>query len=132
MATIGFTQAYAQSVPLTVLSPDDAQRYRQIFADERGGNFSDAQALVAQLQDRSLVGYAQAEHYLSPQSDKASVTELVDWMNQYNDLAVADRIYALGVKRASVPIKCHHKVVGVRVTATIPTPAPPPRRVGGG
>jgi soluble lytic murein transglycosylase-like protein len=132
MATIGFTQANAQSVPMTVLSPDDAQRYRQIFADERSGNFSDAQALVAQLQDRSLVGYAQAEHYLSPHSDKASVTDLVDWMNQYNDLAVADRIYALGVKRASVPIRRHHKIIGVRVTATIPTPAPPPRRVGGG
>ena len=127
---LGCTSAEAQSI--SVLSPDDAQRYRQIFADEDSGNFSEAQSLVAQLSDKSLVGYAEAEHYLSPHSDRTSLTELVDWMNEYGDLAVADRIYALAVKRASVPIRRHHKIIGVRVTASIPTPASPPRRVGGG
>jgi soluble lytic murein transglycosylase-like protein len=129
---LGCTNALAQSVPVTVLSPDDVQRYRQIFADERSGNFSEAQSLVAQLNDKSLVGYAQAERYLSPRSGRTSISDLVDWMNAYNDLGVADRIYDLGIKRASVPIKRHHRVVGVRLTATIPSPAPPPRKVGGG
>ena len=129
---LGCTNALAQSVPIGVLSPDDVQRYRRIFADERSGNFSEAQSLVAQLNDKSLVGYAQAEHYLSPSSSRTPVSDLVAWMNEYNDLGVADRIYALGIKRASVPIKRHHRVVGMRLTATIPSPAPPPRRVGGG
>jgi len=129
---LGCTTALAQSVPVAVLSPDDVQRYRQIFADERAGRFDDAQSLVAQLNDKSLVGYAQAEHYLSPRSSKTPISDLVAWMNEYNDLGVADRIYAMGVKRASVPIKRHHRIVGMRVTATIPTPAPPARRVGGG
>ncbi|HEY2032511.1 MAG TPA: lytic transglycosylase domain-containing protein [Rhizomicrobium sp.] len=132
MFALGCTNAFAQSVPVAVLSADDVQRYRQIFADERAGRFDDAQSLVAQLNDRSLVGYAQAEHYLSPHSSTTPVSDLVSWMNEYNDLGVADRIYALGVKRASVPIKRHHKIVGMRVTASIPTPAPPARRVGGG
>ncbi|HEY7977502.1 MAG TPA: lytic transglycosylase domain-containing protein [Rhizomicrobium sp.] len=131
-AALATTHAVAQSVPVAVLSPEDVQRYRQIFADERSGNFSEAQSLVAQLNDKSLVGYAQAEHYLSPSSSKTPVSDLIDWMNEYNDLGVADRIYDLGIKRASVPIKRHHRVVGVRLTATIPSPAPPPRRVGGG
>ena len=129
---LGCTNALAQSVPVAVLSPDDVQRYRQIFADERAGRFDDAQSLVAQLSDKSLVGYAQAEHYLSPHSAKTPVSDLVAWMNEYNDLGVASRIYDLGIKRASVPIKRHHRVIGVRLTATIPSPAPPPRSVGGG
>ncbi|MGN6515437.1 MAG: lytic transglycosylase domain-containing protein [Rhizomicrobium sp.] len=129
---LGCTGALAQSAAMRVLSPDDVQRYRQIFADERSGNFSEAQALVSQLSDKSLVGYAQAEHYLSPHSGRAPVSELVDWMQEYNDLGVADRIYDLAIKRASVPIKRHHRIIGVRITASVPTPAPPPRRVGGG
>jgi peptidoglycan lytic transglycosylase len=129
---LGCTGARAQSVPMTVLSPDDVQRYREIFADEREGHFDDAQSLVAQLNDKSLVGYAQAEHYLSPHSSRTPISELVAWMREYNDLAIADRIYALAVKRASVPIRRHHHIIGMRVTASIPTPAPPPRKVGGG
>ena len=129
---LGCTGALAQSLPVAVLSPDDVQRYRQIFADEDSGNFSDAQAQVAQLSDKSLVGYAQAEHFLSPKSGRTSVSEIIDWMNQYNDLGVASDIYNLGIQRASVPIKRHRRVVGVRLTATIPSPAAPPRSVGGG
>jgi peptidoglycan lytic transglycosylase len=115
-----------------VLSSDDAQRYRQIFEDERTGNFAEAQALVAQLNDHSLVGYAQAEHYLSAFSDRATVDELVSWLQQYRDLPIADRIYTLAVKRATKTIKRHHRVVAVEVTATIPTPAASPRLRGGG
>jgi soluble lytic murein transglycosylase-like protein len=129
---LGCTSALAQSVPVAVLSPDDVQRYRQIFADEDSGNFSEAQSLVAQLNDKSLVGYAQAEHYLSPHSERTSVSNIVAWMNEYNDLGVAERVYNLGIKRASVPIKRHHRIIGTRLTATIPSPAAPPRRVGGG
>ena len=118
--------------PVGVLSADDAQRYRQIFDDERTGNFTEAQALVAQLNDRSLVGYAQAEHYLSAFSDRATVDELVSWLQQYRDLPIADRIYTLAVKRATKTIKRHHRVVAVEVTATIPTPAASPHLRGGG
>lgn len=118
--------------PVGVLSSEDVQRYRQIFEDERTGNFTEAEALVAQLGDRSLVGYAQAEHYLSAYSDRASVDELVSWLQQYRDLPIADRIYTLAVKRATKTIKRHHRVVAVEVTATIPTPAASPRLRGGG
>ncbi|HUB84371.1 MAG TPA: lytic transglycosylase domain-containing protein, partial [Rhizomicrobium sp.] len=132
VATLAASPAFAQSVPMAVLSPADVQRYRQIFADEDSGNFSDAQTLVSQLDDKSLIGYAQAEHYLSPYSSRTPVSELVDWLNANRDLPIADRIYALAVKRASVPIKRHHRIIGMRVIAEVPLPAAPPRRVGGG
>jgi soluble lytic murein transglycosylase-like protein len=132
VATLATSPALAQSVPAAVLSSADVQRYRQIFADEDSGNFADAQALVTQLDDKSLIGYAQAEHYLSAYSSRTPVSELVEWLNANRDLPVADRIYALAIKRASVPIKKHHRVVGMRVTVEVPTPAGAPRRVGGG
>jgi soluble lytic murein transglycosylase-like protein len=115
-----------------VLSTADVQRYRQIFSDERDGHFDDAQSLVSQLSDRSLVGYAQAEHYLSPHSAKTPVGDLVSWMNEYNDLPIAQRIHDLAVERATKKIKRHHKVVRTELTADIPPVAAPPRRVGGG
>ena len=124
--------AFAQIAPVAVLSPDDAQRYRQIFADERNGDFAAAQELVAQLSDRSLVGYAQAEHYLSSHSSHTPVEDLVSWLNQYGDLAIADRVYALAVERASKPIKKHHRIVGYKVTVEVPMPAGAPRARGGG
>jgi soluble lytic murein transglycosylase len=126
-----FCAGSAVAQTATVLSQDDVQRYRQIFADERSGNFSDAQTLVSQLNDRSLVGYAQAEHYLSANSS-ASLSDLIAWMQEYPDLPIADRIYTLAVKKASKPIKKHHKIVGYEVTASVPVPAGPPRQRGGG
>ncbi len=125
-------QAFAQTAPIAVLSSDDVQRYREIFADERAGDFTSAQAKVTDLSDRSLVGYAQAEHYLSPHSKKATVEELVAWLNEYKELPIADRIYDLAVERAKKPIKKHHRIIGYKLTALIPTPAPAPRARGGG
>ena len=64
--TPAFAQPAASPAPAAlpqVLSPDDQQRYRQIFEDERGGRFAEADALSAQLTDKSLMGYVQAEHY---------------------------------------------------------------------
>ncbi|HEX3808608.1 MAG TPA: lytic transglycosylase domain-containing protein [Rhizomicrobium sp.] len=116
---------------LAVLSPDDATRYRQIFDDERSGKFADADALAAQLSDKSLMGYVEAEHYLSPTST-ASESELIGWMSQYGDTGMAPRIYALAVRRASVPVRKHHRVVAVRVTANVPSPSAMPRLPGGG
>ncbi|HEY2417345.1 MAG TPA: hypothetical protein VGH84_05455, partial [Steroidobacteraceae bacterium] len=132
VAALSVTSALAQSSnPVTVLSADDAQRYRQIFQDEQAGRFADAQSLVAQLSDRSLVGYAEAEHYLSPYST-ATVSELVSWLEQYRDLPIADRIYKLAVEKATVKVRRHHRVVAVKLTTPIPTPAGAPRARGGG
>ena len=131
MSLLCGTSAFAQSSG-AILSSEDVQRYRQIFADEREGHFDDAQTLVSQLSDRSLVGYAQAEHYLSPHSAKTPIGDLVSWLNQYNDLPIAERIHDLAVERATKKIKRRHHVVRTELTASIPPVAPPPHRVGGG
>ena len=135
VAALSVAPALAQSTSIesiSVLSADDAQRYRVIFADEHNGNFADAQAQVAQLTDRSLVGYAQALHFLSPYSGQASVEELVSWLEQYRDLPIADRIYRLAVTRSTKVVRRHHKVIEIKSTANIPAPSSAPRHRGGG
>ncbi len=120
----------AASAPMTVLSPSDADLYRQIFAAERAGRFEDADALLARVSDTSLKGYALAEGYLSPYGH-APLSDMVDWLHRYADLPVADRIYRLAVQRASKRIhKRHHQTVLV-MTASVPVPSAPPRKRGG-
>jgi soluble lytic murein transglycosylase-like protein len=119
------------SVAPAVLSPQDVQLYKQIFAAERNGDFETAKTLVAQLSDTSLVGYAQAEHYLSPKSSRTSVEDLVAWLQQYKELSIADRIYALAVKRSTKKVKRHHKVELVAVVTNIPAPTTFKYRGGG-
>ncbi|HWA90935.1 MAG TPA: lytic transglycosylase domain-containing protein [Rhizomicrobium sp.] len=118
--------------PLQVLSSADAQRYRDIFAAEREGRFEKAQQLYAELTDTSLKGYVFAEHFLSPHSKRAAVSELVDWLQTYRDLPIADRIYRLAVKRSTKKVRRHHKTILVAVVTNIPAPAGLPRLRGGG
>lgn len=121
----------AASVPMSVLSASDVSLYKQIFDAERDGRFDDARDLFAKVSDTSLEGYVLAAHYLSPRGH-ATLAELVDWMHTYSELPVADRIYRLAVARATTHIhKRHHKTVTV-MTASVPVPAGPPHRRGGG
>ena len=121
----------AASVPMAILSASDVSLYRQIFDAERAGRFDDAHDLFAKVSDPTLEGYVLAEHYLSPHGH-ATLAELVDWLHAYPDLPIADRIYRLGIERASKKVhKRHHKTVIV-MTASIPVPAGPARRRGGG
>jgi soluble lytic murein transglycosylase-like protein len=121
----------AGSVAPAVLSLQDVQLYKQIFAAERNADFETAKNLVAQLSDTSLVGYAQAEHYLSPKGGRTSIDDLVAWLQQYKELSIADRIYALAVKRSTKKVKRHHKVELVAVVTNIPAPTTFRYRGGG-
>jgi len=121
----------AASVPMEVLSASDVALYRQIFAAERAGRFDDAKDLFGRVSDPSLEGYVLAEHYLSPHGH-ASLAELVGWMHQYADLPIADRVYRLAVQRASKRVRKRHHVIAIVMTASVPVPAPPARRRGGG
>lgn len=121
----------AVSVPMTVLSPSDVALYQQIFDAEHSGHFDKAKDLFAQVSDTSLEGYVLAERYLSPYAH-ATLAELTEWLRGYPELPIADRVYRLAVARASKRVhKRHHKVVIV-MTASVPVPAGPAHRRGGG
>jgi soluble lytic murein transglycosylase-like protein len=121
----------SQPVP-QVLSASDAEQYRAIFAAERAGQFDKADRLLAQVSDTSLKGYVLAEQYLSGRGARVPVTTLVSWLAEYRDLAIADRIYRLAVKRSTKKKRHHHKTVLYAVVTNIPAPLGISHQRGGG
>lgn len=128
-----FADSVAPPAP-AVLSQQDVMRYRRIIVAERAGNFAAADALFAEVEDKSLQGYVEAEHYLSPKSKRVPVATLVAWLKQYGELPIASRIHKLATERATVKKrvgkKRHRRTVTV-VTAKIPG-LPGAQRRGGG
>jgi soluble lytic murein transglycosylase len=134
-ALLAGSSAFAQSSgtgDVRVLSDSDVRLYRDIMADERAGHFRDAQSDFDRLSDTSLKGYALAEHYLSRRAKRVPVAQLVNWLRDYSELPVAERVYRLAVKRSTKRVRRHHHTVLVAVVTNIPVPAPPARRRGGG
>ncbi len=128
----GFRAQAQETDAPKILSQDDAQRYREIFAAERAGHTARADALFDKLTDTSLKGYVLAERYLSARGKRVPVGDLVVWLQTYAELPVAERIYRLAVKRSTKKIRRHHRTILVAVVTNIPAPAPMPHMKGGG
>jgi soluble lytic murein transglycosylase len=123
--------AASASAPPQILSPDDVALYKEIMAAEKDGQYSRAKTLLAKVSDTALEGYAAAEHFLSAPSKSVNVQDLVDWLTQYRDLAIADRIYRLAVAHSTRKVRHHHKTILVAVVTNIPAPSGVGRRTGG-
>ncbi len=82
-----------------VLSTDDVDRYRTIFALQEDGRWSEANALVRRLQNRRLMGHVLAQKYLHPTKYRSNYKELRRWMAKYADHPQARRIHRLAVLR---------------------------------
>lgn len=80
------------------LEEGDAARYRRIFAAQDRADWDAADAEMAKLKDRRLVGYVLRQRYLHPDR-RASYEELARWMQDYGDLAGAERVHSLAQKR---------------------------------
>ena len=87
------------AAPPRVLSAGDVRLYREIFSDESEGRFAPARSLIAELSDRSLMGYVEAAHYFSPWLKHPAVLDLAEWLREYPDLPVAARVHALAEER---------------------------------
>jgi len=94
---------------LSVLSTDDAARYREIFDLQEDGRWGEADALIAQLENDILLGYVQYQRYMHPTAYRSKYDELRRWLAYYADHPDADKIYALARKRrprgASAPAR---------------------------
>jgi soluble lytic murein transglycosylase-like protein len=80
------------AVPKTI-SDADAELYRRIYAHQQREEWAAADRLIAQLQDRSLVGHVLAARYLS--TYRPSYAEVRNWMRSYADHPDANRIARL-------------------------------------
>ena len=80
---------------MNVLSPNNALRYRAIFAAQKAGDWTKADALIATLSDKRLFGHVQADRY---QRGHVRMGELKSWLKHYADLPEAETIYELAKK----------------------------------
>ena len=81
------------------LSAADRDRYREIFAVQAAAKWKTADKLIAQLEDKRLLGDVLAQRYLHPTGYRSSYKELRRWLVSYADLPDARKIYKLAVKR---------------------------------
>ena len=119
----------AVAVQAQVLSASDVSLYRQLFTAERNDEISRAKSLLARISDPTLEGYAEAVRLES--SRHVTIGELVDWLEKYRDLSVADSIYRVAVDHSTKKVRRHHKTIRVAVVTNIPAPTTVPRRTGG-
>jgi soluble lytic murein transglycosylase len=82
----------------TVLSNDDRDRYRRIFQAQASGQWGTADADIAKLEDKVLMGYVGAQRLLAP-SHQASYEQLAGWLQDYNDHPDAPAVYKLAQAR---------------------------------
>jgi soluble lytic murein transglycosylase-like protein len=82
----------------TVLDGETRDRYRRIFQAQATGQFGQADAEIAQLKDKTLMGYVGAQRLLAP-GHAASYAELANWLQEYNDHPDAPAIYKLAIAR---------------------------------
>lgn len=82
----------------TVLDTESRDRYRRIFQVQAAGQWAQADAEVAQLKDKTLMGYVGAQRLLG-QGYPARYDELAAWLQEYNDHPDAPAIYKLALAR---------------------------------
>ena len=85
-------------VPL-VLSPEDAARYRRIFALQEQGDWAAAENEIARLQDRVLLGHVRYQKLMHPTEYRSSFADLAGWLDAYADHPGARLIHRLALRR---------------------------------
>jgi soluble lytic murein transglycosylase-like protein len=82
----------------TVLSTEERDRYRRIFQAQASNQWAQADAEIAQVTDKTLMGYVGAQRLLAT-GYPARYDQLAAWLQDYNDYPDAPAIYRLAVAR---------------------------------
>jgi len=80
------------------LSPEDAALYRTAFSQIDSGDFDGAEASLALVSDKSLVGYAEY-HKLANPDYQASYDDLTQWLTAYGDQPMAMRVWTMAKRK---------------------------------
>jgi len=99
----------AAQVAKRQFSERTALLYREVFDLQEDGAWKAADALLARLDDKTLLGHVQYQRYMHPTAYRSSYRELAAWLQAYGDHPDAARVYKLAVKRrpagAAAPAK---------------------------
>lgn len=91
--------ATAAADNLKPLSERDAKAYAAAFQAADAGDFVGAQLEVAEVKDKSLLGYLSFRQLMHPTAHKASFDELSSWLAKWRELPLAERVFSLAAKR---------------------------------
>lgn len=82
-----------------ILSNKDIELYRAVFNAQDKADWASADAALARIHNKVLLGHVQAQRYLNRRYT-SSPAELAEWLNRYSDLPQAADIYALAMAKA--------------------------------
>lgn len=95
----GTVEKSTAATPLGILSTADRDRYARIFDLQHDARWKQADKLIAQLDNKILMGEVLYQRYMAPKGYRSKYSELKDWLAKYNDLPGARRVYRLALKR---------------------------------
>jgi soluble lytic murein transglycosylase-like protein len=81
-----------------VMNNQERERYRSIFHAQANGRWGDADAEIAKLSDKTLMGYVGAQRLLA-RNYTARYEQLAAWLQEYNDHPDAPAVYRLALAR---------------------------------
>ncbi len=93
------TGAPAEILLPTILGDDDVARYQKIFALQKNGDWTRADAVIGTLESKILVGHVEAQRFLHSTKYRSKYMELKTWMGSYADHPDARRLYKLALRR---------------------------------
>jgi hypothetical protein len=97
VAAVG-PEAEAARQSAQVLSDEDIERYREIFRAQGRARWKSADALIAKVEDKRLLGHVLAQRYLHPRYT-SRYKQLRRWLVRYADHPGADKVYRLALKK---------------------------------
>ncbi|MCR9180889.1 MAG: lytic transglycosylase domain-containing protein [Erythrobacteraceae bacterium] len=92
-------QASTENTIAAVLSAEEHDHYRQLFAAIDAEQWSVVENLLAARPDGVLTQMARAEYYTHANSPKVSAEQIATWFNAGVDLPQAEQLARLGAKR---------------------------------
>ncbi|MEE9140531.1 MAG: lytic transglycosylase domain-containing protein [Alphaproteobacteria bacterium] len=95
-----------------LLSRQDAERYRTIFALQKEGRWAAADAEIERLGEPLLMGHVLGQRYLHPTAYRSKYSELRDWLAKFADHPEARRIHRLALKRKPRKARAPTRPVG--------------------
>ncbi len=97
-----------------VLCEKDAQLYRQIFKIQEKEDWKTADKKIADLNDKTLMGYVLSQRYFS-KTWRTKTSEIEAWLKKYSDHPQALQMYNLGKqKKAKLPAVAPKPLYGGR------------------
>ena len=102
--------SYERIISYLLVSPRDIDLYKKMFRSLEKNNFREFDRLKQNLENNILLGPALAAKYLHPKY-KSSLSELKAWLEEYNSLPQAKRIYHLALRKGGKPSELKAPVV---------------------